>query len=356
MAQSCHPPILTQVTNAVKGFLNLIITLCVLGLSRPCVAVELEHPNVTIAVGGKATLYYLPLSLAEHLGYFKDEGLNVEINDFQGGSKSLQAMIGGSADVVAGAFEHNIVMQTLAQKMTAFVLIAMNPGVSVGVVKAKAAGYRSPLGLKGMRVGVTAPGSGTHMIINHLLASAGLTPDDIIPVGVGTGATAIAAIRSGELDAICNVEPAMTLLEQQGLITIVHETITDKGTFKVFGGSIPAGTLYTKQSFMQKNPNTVQALANAMVRALVWLSKATPEEVVKVVPPEYLLGDRALYLSALKRLKPTYSKDGLMPQRGVDQAYKVLQSTNQAVRRAPVLFLQQTFDNSFAQRAFEKFH
>ncbi|MFN0317831.1 MAG: ABC transporter substrate-binding protein [Burkholderiales bacterium] len=318
-------------------------------------ALELEKREVIIAVGGKATLYYLPLSLAEHLGYFKDEGLEVEINDFQGGSKSLQSLIGGSADVVAGAFDHNIVMQTLAQKMTAFVLIAMNPGVSVGVVKSKAAGYRSPLALKGMRVGVTAPGSGTHMIVNHLLAGAGLTPDDIVAVGVGTGATAIAAIRGGQIDAICNVEPAMTLLEQQGLITIVHETITDQGTFKVFGGSIPAGTLYTKQEFIRKYPNTVQALANAMVRALLWLSKATPEEVVAAVPPEYLLGDRALYLSALKRLKPTYSKDGLIPKKGVDQAYKVLQSTNQAVRRAPVLFLQQTFDNSFAQRALAKY-
>ncbi|MSQ60731.1 MAG: ABC transporter substrate-binding protein [Betaproteobacteria bacterium] len=319
-------------------------------------ALELEKREVIIAVGGKATLYYLPLSLAEHLGYFKDEGLEVEINDFQGGSKALQSLIGGSADVVAGAFDHNIVMQTLAQKMTAFVLIAMNPGVSVGVVKSKAAGYRSPLALKGMRVGVTAPGSGTHMIVNHLLAGAGLTPDDIIPVGVGTGATAIAAVRGGESDAICNVEPAMTLLEQQGLITIVHETITDQGTLKVFGGYIPAGTLYTKQDFIRKYPNTVQALANGMVRALVWLSKATPEEVVNAVPPEYLLGDRALYLAALTRLKPTYSKDGLIPRKGVDQTYKVLQSTHQAVRRAPVLFLQQTFDNSFAQRALAKYH
>jgi NitT/TauT family transport system substrate-binding protein len=322
---------------------------------RGAVAFEIEKREVSIAVGGKAALYYLPLSLAEHLGYFKDEGLEVEINDFQGGSKSLQAMIGGSADVVAGAFDHNIVMQTLAQKMTAFVLIAMNPGVSVGVVKSKAAGYRSPLGLKGMRVGVTAPGSGTHMIINHLLASAGLTPDDIVPVAVGTGAMAIAAVHSGEIDAICNVEPAMTLLESQGLVTIVHETVTDKGTFNVFGGSIPAGTLYAKQSFIQKYPGTVQALTNAMVRALVWLSKATAEDVVAVVPREYLLGDPALYLAALKRLKPTYSKDGLIPKKGVDQVYKVLVSTNQAVRRAPVLFLQQTFDNSFVQRALIRY-
>lgn len=338
-------------------FRSLLWWLLAAGLCPPAWAQSAapEQREVAIAVGGKAALYYLPLSLAEHLGYFKDEGLDVEIHDFPGGSKSLQALIGGSVDVVAGAFDHNIVMQTLAQKMTAFVLIAMNPGVSVGVVKSKAAGYRSPRALKGLRVGVTAPGSGTHIIVNHLLAGAGLTPDDIVAVGVGTGSTAIAAVKAGEVDAICNVEPAMTLLEQQGLVTIVHETVTDQGTFKVFGGSIPAGTLYAKQAFIQRHPNTVQALANAMVRALRWLARATPEEVIKAVPPEYLLGDRALYLAALTRLKPTYSKDGLIPKKGVDQAYKVLQSTHQAVRRAPVLFLQQTYDNSFVQRALVKY-
>lgn len=67
--------------------------------------------SVKIAVGGKALYYYLPISIAESLGYFKDEGLDVEIIDFQGGSRSLQAVVGGSADVVSGAFEHTLSMQ-----------------------------------------------------------------------------------------------------------------------------------------------------------------------------------------------------------------------------------------------------
>ena len=183
---------------------------------------DLEKSNLTIAVGGKTTLYYLPLTIAEQLGYFKDEGLTVEIQDFPGGSRSLQALLGGSADVVSGAYEHTIVMQTNAQKLEAFVLQGTNPGISLGISKAKAAGYSWPKDLKGMRVGVTAPGSSTQMMVNHLLASVGLTPDDVSIVGVGTGAQAIAAMRSGELDAISNVDPVMMLLEKQGLIKIVE--------------------------------------------------------------------------------------------------------------------------------------
>src|ERR1019366_9452152 len=75
-------------------------------------AQTIEKPKVSIAVGGKNLLYYLPLTIAEQLGYFKDEGLQVELSDFAGGAKALQALVGGSADVVSGAYEHTINMQS----------------------------------------------------------------------------------------------------------------------------------------------------------------------------------------------------------------------------------------------------
>jgi NitT/TauT family transport system substrate-binding protein len=311
---------------------------------------------VTLAVGGKTTLYYLPLTIAEQLGYFKDEGLTVEIEDFPGGSRSLQALIGGSVDVVSGAYEHTIVMQTNAQKLEAFVLQGTNPGISLGIVKSRASGYSWPKDLKGMRVGVTAPGSSTQMLVNHLLASVGLTPDDVSIVGVGTGAQAVAAVRSGELDAISNVDPVMMLLEKHGLIKIVNETTTAKGAREVFGGSLPAACLYAKQSFVQQNPRTVQALTNAIVRALKWLKTATPEEVAQTVPPEYLLGDRTLYLDAFKRVRVVYSQDGIISPAAVKMSYQVLLQHNAAVRRAPVLFLNETYTNTFVQNALSKYN
>lgn len=339
----------------MSRWLALLLGMAAAMTSGITAAATPEKPKVVIAVGGKATLYYLPLTLAERLGYFRDEGLDVEINDFPGGAKALQALIGRSADVVSGAYEHTIVMQTLAQKVQAFVLQGMNPGLELGIVTAKAGGYSWPKDLKGMKIGVSAPGSSTHMLVNHLLASVGLTPDDVSIVGVGTGPSAVAAIRSGELDAISSVEPVMSLLERSGDIRIVVETITDKGARNVFGGTMPAATLYTRIEFAEQNPNTVQALTNAMVRALLWLQKASTEEVLKVVPPEYLLGDRALYAASFERLRSTYSKDGMIPAKGVDNAYKVLIAHNTAVRRAPVLWIKQTYTNRFVENALKKY-
>jgi len=310
-----------------------------------------EKPRLTLAVGGRATLYYLPLTLAERLGHLRDEGLDPEIVDFPGGAKALQALIGGSADVVSGAYEHTIAMQTLAQKVRAFVLQGMNPGLELGIVRAKAAGYTWPKDLKGMKVGVSAPGSSTHMLVNHLLASVGLTPDDVSIIGVGTGSGAVAAVRGGQIDALSSVEPVMSLLEKSGDLKIVHETISDEGTRRVFGGTMPAATLYAKEAFIRAHPNTVQALTNAMVRTLRWLAAASTEDVMKAVPPEYLLGDRALYAHSFERLRRSYSKDGLFTRKGIDNSYQVLLAHHTAVRRAPVLFLDQTYTNAFVEKA-----
>lgn len=337
----------------IRGLLAAFVL--ALAFTTTAGAADADKTKVVLAVGGKTTLYYLPLTLADRLGYFKDEGLDVQINDFPGGSRALQALIGRSADVVSGAYEHTIVMQTLAQKVQAFVLQGMNPGLELGIRKDLAAGYTWAKDLKGMKIGVSAPGSSTHMLINHLLASVGLRQDDVSIIGVGTGPTAVAAMRSGQIDALSSVEPVMTLLERSGDIKIVVETITDKGVRDVFGGSMPAATLYARADYIEQNPRTVQALTNAIVRALLWLQHSTTEDVLNAVPPEYLLGDKALYAASFERLRATYSKDGIIPKKGVDISYKVLLAHNPAVRRAPVIWINQTYTNAFVEKALQKY-
>src|ERR1041385_4951088 len=129
-------------------------------------AQPIEKSDVHIAVGGKTALYYLPLTITERLGYFKDEGLNVRISDFAGGTRSLEAVVGGSADVVAGAYEHTINMQSRRQHFQGFVLTGSAPQITVAIVSRLADKYKSPKDLKGLKVGISAPGSSTNMVIN----------------------------------------------------------------------------------------------------------------------------------------------------------------------------------------------
>jgi NitT/TauT family transport system substrate-binding protein len=315
---------------------------------------QLEKPDVHIAIGGKSALYYLPLTLAERLGYFKDEGLNLRISDFPGGSRSLQAVVGGSADVVSGAYEHTINMQANGQRFTAFVLSGAAPQISVGIVASRAAAYKSPKDLKGLKVGVSAPGSSTNMVANFLLAKGGLKPSDVSIVGVGAGATVIAALEQGRVDVLSQTDPAMTILEKEGKIKIIAETRTPEGTEKLFGGPMPAASLYAPVDFVKKNPKTVQALANAMVRALVWLQEASPQQVLATVPEDYLLGNKAMYLFAFNNVKTAYSKDGLMSDAGARTTLKALASFNPKIDPSKIN-LAETYTNEFAKKALAKY-
>ncbi len=330
--------------------------LAVAGVAAPSVLAQgkPEKNKVAIAVGGKAAFYYLPLTIAEQLGYFKAEGLDVEISDFAGGAKALQALIGGSADVVSGAYEHTINMQSKNQFIQSIVLMGRAPQISVGVSTKTVPNYKTLADLRGKKIGVSAPGSSTNMVANLLLSRAGVKASEVSYVGVGTSAGALSALRSGQIDAMSNTDPVMTMLEQKGDVKIVSDTRTLKGTQDVFGGPMPAACFYTHVEFVQKNPNTCQALANAIVHSLKWLQTAGPSDIIKTVPEGYLLGDRALYLASFNKVREAIATDGILPDEGARTALRALASFDPAIKPEKIN-LAKTYTNDFARRAKEKF-
>jgi len=322
----------------------------VLALPAAAQAQKPETAKVRLAVGGKSSLYYLPLTITERLGYFKEAGLEVEISDFAGGAKSLQALIGGSADVVTGSFDHTIQMQAKDQSIVAVVQMGRFPGFALGVRKAKAANYTGPKDLKGMKIGVTAPGSSTHFMVLYMMAQAGLKPDDAVFIGTGSGGTVVAAVQHGEVDAISNADPMITKLDREGAIKIVADTRTLEGTTKVYGGPYPAATLYTQSAFIEKNPNTVQALVTALVRGLKWVQAHSAEDIAKMTPEEYMLGDRPLFVEAIKANHAAYSPDGRFMKDGPETALKVLKAFDPNVANAKI-DLAKTYSDRFVEKA-----
>jgi NitT/TauT family transport system substrate-binding protein len=319
-----------------------------LSLTAAAQAQTVEKKHVTLAVGGKTALYYLPLTICERLGYFKEQGLEITINDFRGGAQSLQALVGGSVDVVTGAYEHTIRMQAKGQDIKAVIELGRFPGIVVGVRKERS--YKSAADLKGMKIGVSAPGSSTNFFVMYLMSKAGLKPTDASYIGVGIGPSAVAAIKKGEIDALSNLDPMITKLEQDGDIKVVADSRSEEGTRAIFGGSNPAAVMYVKQDFIDRNPATVQALVNAFYKTLQWLDKATPEEIAATVPEDYYLGDKALYIAAVKANKPAYSRTGVIPPAGMKSAADMLVAFDDELKDAKV-DLAKTFDGRFVAKA-----
>jgi NitT/TauT family transport system substrate-binding protein len=321
------------------------------GLSRSALAQSKpEKSKVTLGVGGKPLLYYLPLTIAERKGFFKDEGLEVEINDFGGGAKSLQALIGGSVDVVTGAYEHTIRMQAKGQDVRAITELGRFPAIVIAAKKDKAGQIKSAADFKGLKIGVTAPGSSTALTAQYAMVKAGLKPTDAAFIGIGSGASAVAAMQKGEIDVISHLDPVISKLESDGDISILIDTRTEAGTRALFGGSNPAAPLYTKKDFIDANPVTTQRLVKAFMKSLKWLQTAKPEDVAATVPPEYQLGDRPLYLKAVQNSLESYSRDGIVAPEGMTSVMDMLKQLDPELKDAKV-DLSATFDDRFVKQA-----
>jgi NitT/TauT family transport system substrate-binding protein len=309
-----------------------------------------EITKVHLGVGGKTSLYYLPLTVTEKLGYFKEAGLDVEISDFQGGAKSLQALMGGSVQVVTGSFDHTIQIQAKGERIVALVQMGRFPGFALALRKERADAYKSPKDLKGMKIGVTAPGSSTHFMVLYMMAQAGLKPEDASFIGTGSGNTVVAAVKRGEVDVISNADPMINILDNDGAVKIVADTRTAEGTQAVYGGPYPAAVLYTKAEFAEKNPNTAQALVTALVRGLKWVQSHSPEEIAKIMPEEYALGNKAIYIQSIKTNLPAYSPDGRFTREAAETAYKVLKAFDPNVQNATI-DLSKTYTDTFVTKA-----
>ena len=313
-----------------------------------------EKSKVLIAIGAKASFYHLPLVVAERLGYFSAEGLEVEIQDVGGGLRALQLVQDGSGDVVGGAFEQTIHLQDRNQFFRAFVLMGRAPQVAIGVSTRTMSAYKSVADLKGRRIGIPMPGSSADMVANLVLSRGGVSAQDVNFVEMPTVAMALAAVRAGQVDAMSHTEPVMTMLEHKGDIRIISDTRTLKGTQEVFGGAMPSACLYAPGDYVQKNPRTVQALTDAVVHALKWLQTAGPSDIIKVVPEPNLLGDRGTYLASFNKVREGIALDGLVPEDGVRTALRAVGRTNPSIK-VDKIDLARTFTNEFARKAKERF-
>ncbi len=327
---------------AALHFLLLALVSC----SAPDSAGELSR--VRVAVGGQAQYVYLPLTLADKLGYFAEEGLEVEISDLRGGSQALAALTGGSVDAVVGFYEHTIRSQARGKALVMVTLFDRIPGLVMMIGTLHANEVRSIGDLVGKPFGVTAPGSSTDAMVKFLLRKEGYDPQAIPVVTAGT-TTMIAAIEQDQVWGGITVDPLAQKLERDGTALPLYDTRTEEGTREVFGGPWPAGGLYIAEESRRENPRLVQALVNAAVRTLRYISTHSAGEIADHVPEFWMAGNRELYVEALDANLGMFSRDGRMPEDGPANVLDTLSLVDPTLSPDSI-DLERTYDNSFASR------
>ena len=331
-------------------FGRLIAALGILALSLGAAAAQSKQ-QVKIAVGGAGCLCYLPTVLAKQLGEYDKAGVEVELINFKGGSQALQAVIGGSADVVSGYYDHCVNLAAKGQALQAFVVYDRYPGM-VLAVSPEAKDIKSIKDLAGKAVGVSAPGSSTDFFLKYLLAKNGMDPAGTSVVGIGLAATAVAAMEHGKVNAAVMLDPAATLMQNKFKenFRLLSDTRTAKDTLDVFGGEYPGGALYTRADWIAKNEATVQKLTTAILGTLKWIHSHSAEEIMAKMPDELVGPDKQLYLAALKNTLPMYSLNGKMDPKGAEAVLAVFKQSSEAHRNGHI-DLSKTYTNKYVEAA-----
>jgi len=305
--------------------------------------------KVTIMVGGYEKQIYLPAKLAEALGYFKDEGLDVELPNEPAGVDAENEMLAGSVQAVVGFYDHCIDLQAKGKFVESVVQFSQAPG-EVELVSTKHPEIKSPADFKGMSLGVTGLGSSTNFLTEYLAVKNGLKLGDFTSVPVGAGTTFIAAMQQDKIQAGMTTEPTITRLLKTGEASVLVDMRTIAGTKAALGGTYPAASLYMQTAWVDANKATVQKLANAFVKTLKFINTHTAEEIADKMPKDYYVGDKDGYVKALAAGKAMFTADGVMPQGGPETVLTVLSAFSKDLQGKQI-DLSKTFTSEFVKNA-----
>jgi len=325
------------------GILLIVAVLVVANLPRPSMA---SRKHLVIMVSGAAKIVYLPAILTQRLGYFRDEGLDVELVSRPAGVDAENELLTGYAQGVVGFYDHTVDLQTKGREARSIVVLSNAPG-QLGLIAANTPRTAESMGdLRGYVLGVTGLGSSSGFLTRYLMSQQGQKPSDYTLVPAGAEETFIRAVRDGHVDAGMTTDPTASLLVSTGQARPVLDLRTVDGTRAILGGTYPAACLYVQTEWLQANPDLADKLVRAFVRTLRFLHSHTAEEIAQRLPPEYLGPNPRLYLKALAIAQPAFSWDGRMPPDGPATVQRILSVSNPSVRDGHVE-LARTYTDEF---------
>ncbi|MFG5722918.1 ABC transporter substrate-binding protein [Streptomyces murinus] len=304
--------------------------------------------SVKIMVGGLDKVIYMPAMLTQRLGYFQDEGLNVQLMSEPAGVQAETALVAGQVQGAVGFYDHTLDLQVKGKPVESVVQFSRAPG-EVEVVSAKAAGdVTSPKDFKGRKLGVTGLGSSTDFLTKYLAVKNGVDVSEFTPVAVGAGPTFIAALQQGSIDGGMTTDPTVATILDKKAGKILLDMRTPEGSQQALGGPYPSSSLYMQTDWVNGHKATVQKLVNAFVKTLKWMSTHSADEIAAKMPADYSQGDKALYTQSVKSTLPMFTDDGVMPEKGPETVEKVLKAFNPNIKNANV-DLSKTYTTEFAK-------
>ncbi|WP_177176703.1 ABC transporter substrate-binding protein [Faunimonas pinastri] len=329
----------------VRTVLPALAFVAAFGAMTPAHAAD----KITIIVGGMEKQIYLPAVLCDRLGFFKEQGLDVDLINSKAGVEAENELLAGAVQGVVGFYDHTVDLQAKGKFIQSIVQFSQAPG-EVEMVSTKAEDVKSPADFKGKTLGVTGLGSSTDFLTQYMASRAGLKAGEFTLLPVGAGNTFIAAMKQDAIQAGMTTEPTVGQLIKSNTAKVLVDLRTPESTEKALGGPYPAASFYVQTNWLESHHDEAQKIANALVKTMHWIAGHSAEEIADKMPKDYYVGDKDLYVKGLAGGKAMFTPDGRMPEKGPETVLGVLKGFSRNVQGKDI-DLSKTYTTEFVDAA-----
>lgn len=291
------------------------------------------------------SIFYAPQYVAIEEGYFKDEGLDMTLITGFGADKTMTAVISGEADIGFMGAEASIYayQEGATDPVVNFAQLTQRAGNFL-VAREEMPDFKWE-DLKGRKVLGGRKGGMPEMVFEYILKQNGLDPqkDLSIDQSIDFGATAAAFTGDDSADFTVEFEPSATALEKQGAGYVVASLGVDSGY-------VPYTSYSAKTSYMEKNPDIMQKFTNALQKGMDYVQKHTPEEIARVIEPQFPETDLDTITAIVKRYydQDTWKENLVFGQEGFELLQDILEDAGELKERTPY---EELVNTEFAQNA-----
>lgn len=293
------------------------------------------------------SVFYAPQYVAMALGYFEDEGIEIELTNGQGADKVMTALVSNSIDIGFSGPEAAIYVYNEGKEDYPKVFAQVTKRDGSFLMGRNNDGNFDWKDLKGKHILPGRKGGVPYMTLEYVIKQNGIDPhkdmnfDDSVQFSLMAGAFA-----AGTADYVTLFEPTATMFQKEGKGYILASVGEESG-------EIPYTAYYAKQSYIKENPEIIEGFTKAIAKAQIWIKKNSPDEIAKTISPYFPDSDTELLTEVIKRYKDidAWCETPVMSKDSFDRLQNVMTEAGELSKKAD---FEKLIDNSFCEKILKE--
>ncbi|WP_088226791.1 ABC transporter substrate-binding protein [Desulfosporosinus sp. FKB] len=292
------------------------------------------------------SVFYAPQYVAITQGFFKEEGLDVELSNGQGADKVMTGVLSGEEDIGFAGPEASVYVYNEGKEDNSVVFAQLTNGDGTFLMGRKPDPGFKWSDLKGKTIIGGRKGGMPAIVLQYVLGKTGLTTGRDVTIDTTIQFAAMpGAFLGGKGDYVIIFEPTASVMEKEGKSFIVASLGKESG-------EVPYTAYFSRKSYIEKNPNVIQKFTNAIYKGQIWVENHSPEEIAKAIKPQFPDENEEILTSSIKRYKEqnTYKTNPVLQEKDFYLLQQIIKDAGELKQIAPY---EKVVNTKFAETAIK---